>query len=60
MTVGQDKRYTSDMNLLNTEINLHDIQFVPRRERRVPRLVRPVGDRSASKWLFIIRSILDT
>ena len=51
--------YTRDNNPLNPEINLHDIQFVHRRERRVLRLVRPVGDRSAGKWLFTVRSILD-
>jgi len=53
----QGRRYTRDINPLNAEINLHDIQFVPRRERRVRRLVRLVGE---SKWLLIVRSILDT
>jgi hypothetical protein len=49
-----------DINPLNTEIILHDIQFVPRRERHVLRLVRLVGDGSAGKWLFVVRSVLDT
>ena len=51
--------FTRDNNPLNPKINLHDIQSVHRRERRVLRLIRPVGDRSAGKWLFIVRSILD-
>ena len=44
-----------DMNPVNTEVNQPDIHFVHRRERLVLRLVRPVSDCSAGKWLFIVK-----
>ena len=45
------------VNPLKTKTNLHYIQFVPHRERRVLRLERPFGDHSVGKWLFVVTFI---
>jgi len=47
-------------NPMNTEINLHDIQFVPRRGRFVLQLARPFGSNCctlADNYLILIGEI---